>query len=289
MSLVASLVSGVVRKAVPGAAAAIGASYLLSKSMAAFTSPDAKPNSARGRKPLYNTHTPTTGLQKAVIATGAALLSIGDPANGAYVAALGDATSNGFFGKMREQMMSDETGRRILKERPQIAFTPEQWESLGSLPEGSFGHAYYNQMRRNNISWTTRPPVRFVDNEEDAYMLLRYRQCHDFYHTILDMDISVLEELAIKVFEWRQTGLPVGLIASAFGPLRLPLSQRQRFFAHYLPWAMQCGSQAKPIISVYWEEMWDRSIDDVRKEMGVWLMPERNSVTRVKKSIAIRN
>ncbi|KAJ1822160.1 Ubiquinone biosynthesis protein, partial [Coemansia sp. RSA 2599] len=222
MSLVTSLVSGVVRKAVPGAAAAIGASYLLSKSMAAFTSPDAKPESARGMKPLYESHKPTTGLQKAVIAAGAALMGFGDPTDGTYIAALGDATSNGFFGKMREQMINDETGRRILKERPQISFTPEQWEALATLPEGSFGHAYYSQMRRNGISWSTRPPVRFVDNEEDAYMLLRYRQCHDFYHTVLDMDISVVEELAIKVFEWRQTGLPVGLIASAVGPLRLP-------------------------------------------------------------------
>ncbi|KAJ2727250.1 Ubiquinone biosynthesis protein, partial [Coemansia sp. Cherry 401B] len=47
-----------------------------------------------------------------------------------------------------------------------------------------------------------------------------------------------------------------------------------------------CGSHAKPIISVYWEEMWDRSIDDVRKEMGVWLLPQRNSVTGAENSTA---
>ncbi|KAJ1899066.1 Ubiquinone biosynthesis protein [Kickxella alabastrina] len=287
MSLVAGLVSGVVRRAVPTAAIAMGASYLASKSLAAFTSPDAKPDSSRGMRPLYETHKPTTGLQKAFVAAGAALMGFGDPTDGTYIAALGDATSNGFFGRMREQMIGDPMGRRILKERPQISFTSEQWEALAELPEGSFGRTYYDQMRRNGISWATRPPVRFVDNEEDAYMLLRYRQCHDFYHVILDMDISVVEELAIKVFEWQQTGLPVGLIASAFGPLRLPQKERQRFFAHYLPWAMQCGAQAKPIISVYWEEMWHRSVDDVRKEMGVWLLSERNSVTHAENSTAI--
>ncbi|KAJ2371458.1 Ubiquinone biosynthesis protein [Coemansia sp. RSA 2607] len=285
MSLVASLVSGAVRRAIPGAAVAVGASYLISK-VSAFTSPDAKPESSRGMKPLYDTHKPTTGLQKAVITVGSALMGFGDPTDGTYIAALGDATSNGFFGKMRQQMLSDPTGRRILKERPQVSFTPDEWEALGRLPAGTFGHTYYNQMRRNGISWATRPPVRFVDNEEDAYMLLRYRQCHDFFHTILDMDISVVEELAIKVFEWRQTGLPVGLIASAVGPLRLPADERRRFFAHYLPWAMQCGSQSKPIISMYWEEMWERDVEEVRREMGVWLLAERNSVTHAENSTA---
>ncbi|KAJ2736301.1 Ubiquinone biosynthesis protein [Coemansia sp. BCRC 34962] len=286
MSLV-GLVSAAARH-VATPAALVGAAFVAAKAMAAFTSPDAKADSARSMAgPLYETHKPSTTLQKTFIAAGAALMGFGDPTDGSHIAALGDATSNGFFGKMREQMISDPTGRRILKERPQISFTPEQWEALAKLPKGSFGHAYYNQMKRNGISWSTRPPVRFVDSEEDAYMLLRYRQCHDFYHTILDLDISVVEELAIKVFEWRQTGLPVGLIASAFGPLRLPPHEKARFFLHYLPWAMQCGSQAKPIISVYWEEMLECSVDDVRKEMRVWLLPERNSVTRAENYTAV--
>ncbi|KAJ2158441.1 Ubiquinone biosynthesis protein, partial [Coemansia sp. RSA 552] len=275
MSLV-GLIAGAARRVVPTAMVA-GASLAAAKALAGFTSPDARAGTARSMEPLYESHRPTTALQKLVIATGSALMGFGDPTDGSHIAALGDATANGRFGRMREQMLRDPTGRRILRERPQIEFTPAQWEDLGRLPEGSFGHTYYHQMRRNGISWATRPPVRFVDNEEDAYMLLRYRQCHDFYHTILDMDISVVEELAIKVFEWRQTGLPVGLIASLFGPLRLPHHERQRFLSTYLPWALQCGDQAKPLISVYWEEMWDRSIDDVRREMGVWLLPERNS------------
>ncbi|KAI9503025.1 Ubiquinone biosynthesis protein [Coemansia spiralis] len=280
------LIGGVARRVVPSAAIA-GTAFIAAKSLAAFTSPDARPGSSRSMAPLYDTHKPTTPLQKVVVAAGAALMGFGDPTDGSHVAALGDATSNGFFGKMRSQMINDPVGQRILKERPQVSFTDEQWEALAQLPEGSLGHTYYNQMKRNGISWSTRPPVHFVDNEEDAYMLLRYRQCHDFYHTILDMDISVVEELAIKTFEWRQTGLPVGLIASAFGPLRLPPNERGRFFKHYLPWALQCGSQAKPIISMYWEEMWDRNIDDIRKEMGVWLLPERNSVTHAENSTAI--
>ncbi|KAJ2851760.1 Ubiquinone biosynthesis protein [Coemansia brasiliensis] len=270
--MLARLITGAASRAAPLA----GASYIVAKSLAAFTSPDAQEESSRGMKPLYQSHRPTTRLQKAVIAAGAALMGLGDPTDGSHIAALGDATANGHMDHLRSQMLSDPVGRRILRERPQISFTQEEWEQLKTLPEGSFGRSYYEQMARNNISWSTRPPVRFVDHEEDAYLLLRYRQCHDFYHVILDLDISVVEELAIKVFEWQQTRLPVGLVAGVFGPLRLPSEERSRFFDFYLPWALQCGSSSKPIISVYWEEMWHRPIDDIRKEMGVWLLPQRN-------------
>ncbi|KAJ2715561.1 Ubiquinone biosynthesis protein [Coemansia spiralis] len=274
--MLAGVLSGIGRRAAPAAVLAGGVAAA-ARALAAFTSPDARPGSARSTEPLYPSHRPTTGLQKAFVAAGAALLAFGDPADGAHIAALGDATANGRFGRMRAQMLASATGRRILRERPEIAFTEDSWEALGAMPAGSFGRGYYEQMARNGISWTTRPPVRFVDNEEDAYMLLRFRQCHDFYHTVLDLDISVVEELTIKVFEWQQTGLPVGLIASAVGPLRLPPDERQRFFKHYLPWALQCGRQAKPIIAVNWEDMWHRPIDEVRQEMGIWLLPERNS------------
>ncbi|KAI8320813.1 coenzyme Q biosynthesis Coq4 [Martensiomyces pterosporus] len=236
--------------------------------------------------PLYPTHKPTTSVQKTTIAIGAALMGFGDPTDGMHIAALGDATSNGNFDKMRNQLLGDPAGRRILKERPQVDFTAEQFEAFGTLPKNTFGYNYHNQMKRNGLTSTERPPVRFVDSEEDAYILLRYRQCHDFYHTLLDMDISVVEELAIKVFEWRQTGLPVGLIASLFGPLRLPPHEKERFFKSYLPWALQCGSVAKPIISAYWEELMERDVNEVRKEMGIWLLPERNSVTHASNSTA---
>ncbi|KAI9477529.1 Ubiquinone biosynthesis protein [Coemansia sp. RSA 989] len=268
------LITSAVSRAAP--LTVVGASYMAVKSLAAFTSPDAPQESSRSMKPLYQSHRPTTPLQKAFIAAGSALMGFGDPTDGSHIAALGDATANGHMDHLRNQMLKDPVGRRILRERPQISFTHEEWEKLKTLPAGSFGRTYYEQMARNNISWTTRPPVRFVDNEEDAYLLLRYRQCHDFYHVILDLDISVVEELAIKVFEWQQTKLPVALVAGAFGPLRLPPKERSRFFDFYLPWALQCGSSSKPIISVYWEEMWHRPIDDIRKEMGVWLLPQRN-------------
>jgi ubiquinone biosynthesis protein COQ4 len=41
--------------------------------------------------------------------------------------------------------------------------------------------------------------VRFVDDEELAYVAQRYREIHDFIHVVLGMDsISVHDEIAVK-------------------------------------------------------------------------------------------
>ncbi|KAJ2548342.1 Ubiquinone biosynthesis protein [Coemansia sp. RSA 1933] len=124
MSL-SGLAAGLARRAVPAAVLG-GAALATAKALASFTSPDARAGTSRSMEPLYATHKPTTGLQKLFVASGAALLAFGDPTDGTHIAVLGDATANGFFGKMRQQMMGDAVGRRILKERPQVSFNEEQ-------------------------------------------------------------------------------------------------------------------------------------------------------------------
>ena len=40
----------------------------------------------------------------------------------------------------------------------------------------------------------------------------RYRETHDFTHTLAGVGVSVEEELGVKMFELAQTGLPVAAI-----------------------------------------------------------------------------
>ena len=70
-----------------------------------------------------------------------------------------------------------------------------------------------------------RPNVRFVCDPDVAYVLLRYRQVHDFWHVLCDLPPTVLGELALKWFEWRQTGLPSCGLSTLSGPLRLNPSE----------------------------------------------------------------
>jgi ubiquinone biosynthesis protein COQ4 len=52
-------------------------------------------------------------------------------------------------------------------------------------------------------------------------VMLRYRQCHDLFHTILGLKPNMLGEVAVKWFEAIQTGLPMCRMGAAFGGLRL--------------------------------------------------------------------
>lgn len=78
-------------------------------------------------------------------------------------------------------------------------------------PPQSFGHAYGEFMHKFTLDADERTPVTLVDDEELAYIMLRYRQVHDFWHVICGLPPTLLGELALKWFELVQTGLPVSL------------------------------------------------------------------------------
>lgn len=47
------------------------------------------------------------------------------------------------------------------------------------------------------------------------------------------------------------------------------IRQRKRYVAEYLPWAIENGKNAKPLMSVYWEERWEQDTEDLRKELQI--------------------
>lgn len=116
--------------------------------------------------------------------------------------------------------------------------------------------------------------VHYVDDPELAYVMQRYRECHDFYHCVVNLPVNVESELAVKFFEFANLGLPMAGFAAAFGHLRLNSTKRTRLFQEAVPWAVKCGSSARSLITVYWEERWDQNMDELKRELGVWDAPE---------------
>jgi ubiquinone biosynthesis protein COQ4 len=97
----------------------------------------------------------------------------------------------------------------------------------------------------------------------------RYRECHDFYHSICGLPVIVEGEIALKWFEWANMGLPVAALSALFGPLRFKPPERKRLREIYIPWAIKNGLQAKSLINVYWEEQLERDAGDLRMELGI--------------------
>jgi len=76
---------------------------------------------SRQRRQLYDSHVPTSLLEKALLAGRAAFGALRDPARADLVADLGDATGAPALEWMRRKMRESETGRLVLAERPRVA------------------------------------------------------------------------------------------------------------------------------------------------------------------------
>ena len=76
------------------------------------------------------------------------------------IAALGEATASPFFiDKLRDTMLSEPTGRRILREKPRITSTTLDIEKLRSMPDNTLGREYARWLEIEGVSPDTRAAV----------------------------------------------------------------------------------------------------------------------------------
>lgn len=224
--------------------------------------------------PNYPGHVPLIPLERASLAVGSAITSLINPRRHDMIATLGEATAQPFFiSWLRNKMLADPTGRRILRDRPRITSKTMSLERLRELPENSVGRTYASWLDREGVTPDTRDQVRYIDDEEEAYVMQRYRECHDFYHAVTGLPVLVEGEVGLKAFEFANTGLPMtGLSLAAI--LRLRPAERRRMFDIYLPWAFANGWRAKDVINVYWEEELETDVDELRARLGIETPPD---------------
>ncbi|KGQ06578.1 Ubiquinone biosynthesis protein coq4 [Beauveria bassiana D1-5] len=170
-------------------------------------------------------------------------------------------------------MLADPTGRRILRDRPRISSKTLSMTRLRALAPGTVGRAYVDWLDREGVTPDTRSAVRYIDDEECAYVMQRYRECHDFYHAVTGLPVVKEGEVALKAFEFANTLLPMtGLSMLAVATMKK--QERGRFWSIYLPWALRNGLRSNEVINVYWEEQLERSVQDLRGELGIEQPPD---------------
>ncbi|KAG0642940.1 coenzyme Q biosynthesis protein Coq4-domain-containing protein [Tuber brumale] len=265
--------------------------------------------------PNYEGHVPLTIPERGLLAVGSAVMSLLNPRRADLIAALGEATATPYFiYRLRDAMLSSPTGRRILKDRPRINSTTMSMEELRKLPDGTVGKEYVAWLDKEGVSPDTRPQVycipranapriskcifarlatfgptkarrplvrrsrvRYIDDPECAYVIQRYRECHDFYHALTGLPIMVEGEVALKAFEFANTLIPMtGL--SMFAVARLKPEERRRVLTTYFPWAIRNGLQAKEVINIYWEEELETDVEELRKRIGLEKPPDLRKI-----------
>jgi hypothetical protein len=137
----------------------------------------------RPREPKTNTE-PRSVQSRLALAIHYATTAFSDPTRADAVAALGEITGPVTLSRLHEQMKKDATGRRILEERPVVSKATIPFERLmaeapedpNTTPTITFGQAYGCFLKSHNFDPDERDEVTFIEDDDLAYVMLRYRQ-----------------------------------------------------------------------------------------------------------------
>ncbi len=164
----------------------------------------------------------------------------------------------------------------LLRDRPDLPATLDDWEELGRLPERSFGGAYLALARRDGIrvEGLVASSLAMSDEQERAPDSLRrwYRDrliaCHDLLHVLTDYDRDRAGELQLVAFTLGVSPMRVhrvGLVLTPFGvpPRMLP------GFARDLWRAWRRGRAARIPPDTRWEDLLPIPLEQVRARLGV--------------------
>lgn len=196
------------------------------------------------------------------------------------IATVGETTATPYFlPRLRDSMLADPTGRRILRDRPRLTSTSLNLERLRSLPDNTVGRNYVAWLDREGVTPDSRAHVRYIDDEECAYVMQRYRECHDFYHALVGLPVWREGEVALKAFEFMNTLIPMtGLAVGSYFTMKK--KERERFREIYGPWAIRNGARAKAVINVYWDEVLERDVNELRAELGIEAPPDLRDIRK---------
>lgn len=229
----------------------------------------------RPQPPNYPQNVPLWYSEKLLLFLISGIRSYYHPENGINIVQLGESTAIPCILKnLKDTMLRDPVGREILMDKPIVNENNLKMETLKQYPKNTFGYQFYSWCRRENVTPDTRAPVKYINDPELAYVFKRFRQCHDFYHSICNLPIIIEGEITVKALEGANMGIPMAIMGSIFAPFRLTGIQRKRLFSTYLPWAFKTGLNCKPLINVYWEKCLDKDVNELRKELGIVVPPD---------------
>jgi ubiquinone biosynthesis protein COQ4 len=195
------------------------------------------------------------------------LRAIIDPTRGEDVAGFGDVTNFIRIEQIYKKIKSTDQGNKLLLTKPLITEETLNIERLRNLPNNKFGKNYTNYMDNHNFSADLRSPVRFMLNEEHAYIMLRYRQVHDFWHVLSGLPPTLLGEVALKLYEFHITGLPVCVIGGIVGQLKLNKHELYYLYKYYLPWIRRSNTDLIDLLCYDYEKNLDKNLNEVREEL----------------------
>jgi ubiquinone biosynthesis protein COQ4 len=189
--------------------------------------------------------------------------------------ALGGESNEGWI---LARMRRSESGRRLLRERPDLLGVLANRGRLRALPDGSLGREYARFAEREQIfpedlrAMMVRVEGGAGDGEV-AFVRTRGTALHDLLHVLTGYGRDAAGEIALLAFTAAQErnrtlnwlsllGCAKALVRGRLDVVRLRRAARRR--ARRSAWMLEQD----------WAALVERPIDEVRRELGLWPVPE---------------
>jgi ubiquinone biosynthesis protein COQ4 len=195
-----------------------------------------------------------------------------------YVFMIGDAQdtlaeSSRLRGEMRDPF-TDRDLESLWHER--YAPPPYDIEQLLRLDEATLGGAYARHMHSRGL----RPDYYAPETPRHKlhFLRLRVHQTHDIWHMLTGFGTDAAGEVGLQGFNFAQFTNGQAALIAAGAILRSILRRRygelERFVEAFCE-GFRNGRQARPLLGVKWELLWEEPLDDVRRRFGI--VPARAS------------
>lgn len=182
-----------------------------------------------------------------------------------------ETTGRRAFRKVLARLRNTEHGRALLAERPEITTQRVDLTALRKLPRHTLGAAYVAHLDDNGLSADLQAlPTRYVQDDDVAYLMRRFRQTHDVWHPLTSLGAQAFQEVIIHAFSLGQLHLPVSAMIVGFGGIKHGLLEgRWRMLRSTLLDAYRSGRDADDLIGVRWESHWQEPLEEVRRRYRV--------------------
>jgi ubiquinone biosynthesis protein COQ4 len=165
----------------------------------------------------------------------------------------------------------DPGGADAIRTRPRIGKL--DLKALAAMPAGTLGQAFGRHMLDAGLDPSALPDLPSSTDLEflDAHLY----ETHDVWHVVTGFGTDVAGELGLQAFYLAQFPARLSLAILSGGLLNTLVGSGGAMFADRdrrmdaiaAGWLM--GRAARPFFGVRWGEMWDRPLDEVRRELKV--------------------
>jgi ubiquinone biosynthesis protein COQ4 len=172
------------------------------------------------------------------------------------------------------------TGKRLLRDKPDISPTLANRDALRKLPDGSLGRAYLAFVESEGISAEGIVQASVDGHIEGArtgafeYLHQRMRDTHDLWHAAVGYKGDVVGELALLAFTLAQNwNSAIGMIVVAGMLKGLGHGEARQIFEGFLR-----GRKADWLPAQPWEELLPLQVEEVRRRLKLGPPPVYHEV-----------